>query len=123
RVGAEVEALGVAQESLMQGAMSLLGWSQDKAKFHLIPLNANRFLKMMSQLAVSWLLLDGAVIAERALTGLSASSPDRAFYEGKRYAAQWFVRNILPSVKAQGERMSVEDSSPMEISDAAFASS
>jgi hypothetical protein len=121
RLGAEVEALGLAQESVMSGAMALLGWSQDKAKFHLIPLNANRFLKMMSQLAVGWLLLESAVIAEKALLAVPAGSPERAFYEGKRFSAQWFARNILANVKGQGERMGAEDSSPMEMPDAAFA--
>src|SRR5262249_23738655 len=119
-VGPEIELLGAAQESLMQGAMTLLGWSQDKTKVHLIPLNANRFLKMMSQLAVSWLLLDAAVLGQRKLADLPAQSPDRAFYEGKRHAAQWFARNILPSVKQQADRMVAEDGSPMEIPDAAF---
>jgi hypothetical protein len=122
RLGPEVEALGLAQESVMSGAMALLGWSQDKAKFHLIPLNANRFLKMMSQLAVGWLLLEAAVLGEKALTAVTAGSPDRAFYEGKRYSAQWFARNILPSVKGQGERMGAEDSSATEMPNASFGS-
>ena len=42
-------------------------------------------------------------------------------YEGKRYAALWFGRNVLPEVKGAAEQMALEDRSAMEITDEAFA--
>jgi len=119
--GPEVELLGRAQESVMQAAMSLLGWSQGTEKFHLVALSANRFLTMMSELAVGWLLLDAAMIADKAQTEVSETHPDRAFYDGKKMSARWYARNVLPQVESAAKVMALEDSSPMEMSDAAFA--
>jgi len=119
--GTEVKALAAAQEGLMASAMAVLGWSQDPAKMQLIPLSANRFLQMMSELAVGWLLLDAAVLAEKSMAGLSESSPDRAFYEGKKWSALWYARNVLPTVEQSARLMALEDASPMDIPDAAFS--
>jgi hypothetical protein len=104
----------------MQGAMALLGWSQAD-KLELVPLNANRFLKMMSQVAVGWLLLEQGVIASGKLEKLSATDPDRAFFEGKVHAANWFARNVIPEVELGAKLMALEDTSPVQISDEAFA--
>jgi hypothetical protein len=119
--GAEVKALGAAQEAMSQALMGMLGWSQQPDKVHLLPLSANRFLAMMSELAIGWLLLDGALIAERAMEKLPTSDPDRAFYEGRKWSALWFARNALPNVEHGARLMALEDSSAMEIPDAAFA--
>ncbi|KFE66442.1 acyl-CoA dehydrogenase [Hyalangium minutum] len=121
--GTEVKALAAAQEGLMSSAMVILGWSQDPAKVSLIPLSANRFLQMMSEVAVGWLLLDAAVLAEKSLEGLSATDPDRTFYEGKKWSALWYARNVLPNVEQAARMMVQEDASPMQIPDAAFAAS
>jgi alkylation response protein AidB-like acyl-CoA dehydrogenase len=121
--GTEVKSLAGAQEGLMASAMALLGWSQDPSKMALIPLSANRFLQMMSEVAVGWLLLEAAVLAEKKLEALPASDPDRAFYEGKRWSALWYARNVLPTVEQSARLMAAEDASPMQIPDAAFAAS
>jgi alkylation response protein AidB-like acyl-CoA dehydrogenase len=117
---ADVARLSGACEAVMQVAMGLMGWSQS-GRVELVPLNANRMLMMMSQLAVAWLLLDAGVKAEAALAKLPEGHGDRAFYEGKRYSAQWFARNVLPQVEALAKLAMVEDASPMEIPEAAFA--
>ncbi len=119
-LGADVEQLGAAQEAILTGAMAILGWSQSD-KLHLIPLVANRFLEMMSQLAVGWLLLDQAVLGLEKLSKLGESDGDRAFYEGKRYAAQFFARTVLPRIEGNTRVMMLEDDTPMQIPDAAFA--
>jgi alkylation response protein AidB-like acyl-CoA dehydrogenase len=119
----EVKQLAAAQEGLMSSAMAVLGWSQDSAKVALIPLSANRFLQMMSEVAVGWLLLDAAVMAEKSAEKLSASDPDRAFYDGKKWSALWYARNVLPNVEQEARLMAQEDASPMQIPDAAFSSS
>ncbi|XXF80608.1 acyl-CoA dehydrogenase [Myxococcaceae bacterium GXIMD 01537] len=118
-LGAEVKMLAAAQEGLMSAAMAVLGWSQDPAKMPLIPLQANRFLQMMSELAVGWLLLDAAVIADKAQAG--AAGPDRDFYEGKKWSALWYARNVLPNVEHGARLMAIEDSTPLQIGDAAFS--
>lgn len=121
--GKALEQLGLASESVMQVAMGFMGWSQDPEKAALVPLTANRFLRMMSELAVGWLLLDAALIAEEKLATLQPADPDRSFYEGKRYSALWYSRNVLPEVELNAKVCALEDASPMEISDAAFAAS
>ncbi|MCC6335080.1 MAG: acyl-CoA dehydrogenase [Myxococcales bacterium] len=120
-LGKDVERLSGAAEAFMQVAMGLMGWAQG-GKVELVPLNGNRVLTMMSQLSVAWLLLDAGVKAEAALSKLPAGHADRAFYEGKRYSAQWFARNVLPNVEHLAKLAMIEDASPVEISDAAFAS-
>ncbi|MBF5045540.1 acyl-CoA dehydrogenase [Aggregicoccus sp. 17bor-14] len=120
--GAEVKLLAAAQEGLLSSAMALLGWSQDPEKTPLIPLQANRFLNMMSEVAVGWLLLEAGVLAEKSAAGLSADHPDRAFYEGKRYSAVWYARNVLPNVEHGAKMMALEDSTPLQIADAMFQS-
>jgi len=73
--------------------------------------------------AVGWLLLDAAVLAEKSAEKLSATDPDRAFYDGKKWSALWYARNVLPNVEQAARLMAQEDSSPMQIPDSAFASS
>jgi alkylation response protein AidB-like acyl-CoA dehydrogenase len=120
--GKELQALGTASESVVSTAMGFMGWSQS-GKVALVPLSANRFLEMMAKTTVGFLLLDAGVRAEEALAKLSPNHPDRAFYEGKRYSALYYGRNVLPQVKQLAELVTLEDSSPIDISDAAFATS
>jgi hypothetical protein len=82
----------------------------------MVPLFATRFLEMMSEVAVAWLLLDGAVIADAKKSG-----NDKAFYEGKVLAALYYARTVLPHVELLAKQMNDEDRSPLDISDAAFA--
>lgn len=123
-LGPLVKELEGAHEAVAGSAMRLLSWSH-QGKAGLIPLAANRFLEMMSEVAVAWLLLEGAKIAldkTAALPEGDAGAKDRAFYEGKRQAAAYFARSVLPKVKLDAEIMGREDSSPLDISDEAFAS-
>ena len=116
----EVKRLALAQEALMSAAMKLLSWFQS-GQLDRVPLVANRFLEMMAETAVAWLLLDGAVIAHAKLQGLDAAHPDHAFYSGKIFAALYYARNVLPGVEEKAKLIADEDLSPLEISDAAFA--
>ncbi len=118
--GPEVKRLGMAQEALAGSAMKLLSWFQT-GRIELVPLNANRFLGMMSELTVAWLLLDGAIIAEAAGKKVAENHPDAAFYAGKVHAALYYARTALPNVEAAAKAMADEDRTPIEIPDAAFA--
>ncbi|MDP3278701.1 MAG: acyl-CoA dehydrogenase [Deltaproteobacteria bacterium] len=119
-LGAAVQSLGRAQEAVGATVMRLLGWFQS-GQVPMVPLNANRFLEMMSETAVGWLLLEQAKISLDKLADLPAGHHDRAFYEGKRAAAVYFALNVLPDVPAKAEIISLGDDSAINIPDGGFA--
>jgi len=120
KFGPEVKRLGSSVQALTASAMKLLMWFQT-GQIEVVPLVANRFLEMMSELAVSWLLLEGAIIADEKLAKVPAEHPDAAFYTGKIAAALFYARNVLPGVEEKARQLDVEDRTPLEIPDAAFA--
>jgi alkylation response protein AidB-like acyl-CoA dehydrogenase len=119
-LGPLVKELAGAHEALAGTAMRLLSWSQ-AGKLAMVPLAANRFLEMMSEVAVGWLLIEGAKVALEAGAKLPEGDPDRAFYEGKKYAAVYFAHNVLPNVKLDAEILGREDASALEIPAEGFA--
>ncbi len=120
RLAKGVGELGEALEALNGTAMRFLGWFQG-GQMQMVPLSANRFLEMMSEVCIAWLLLDGAVIAAAKLDELGDSdSPDVAFYQGTVYAAQFFARNVLPGVVSSAHVLSEGDQSALEIPEEAF---
>lgn len=119
-LGPAVKKLGAAQEAVAGTAMRLLMWFQS-GQLTLVPLSANRFCEMMSELTVAWLLLEGALVAENAKKNVAAGHPDAAFYDGKIHAALYYARNILPGVEHKAQLLADEDKSPLEIPDTAFA--
>jgi alkylation response protein AidB-like acyl-CoA dehydrogenase len=120
QLGPMVRRLGLAQEALAASAMKLLSWFQS-GQASMAPLYANRFLVMMSELAVAWLLLDGASIAIEAEKHVEAGHPDAAFYAGKVQAALYYARTELPNVELGARLMAEEDRSPLDIPSAGFA--
>ncbi|MGN6107121.1 MAG: acyl-CoA dehydrogenase [Kofleriaceae bacterium] len=115
-----VVVLGQAMEALTGTGGKFMQWFGG-GRMEMVPTVANRFLEMMSETVVGWLLLEQAVIAEAAAAKLPADHPDRAFYEGKRYAAQYFALNVLPGVAAKAQLIAREDRSALDIPAAAFA--
>jgi alkylation response protein AidB-like acyl-CoA dehydrogenase len=120
-LAAAVKQLGTAHEALTGATMKLMMWHQ-AGQLEMLPLCANRFLEMMAEVAVGWLLLDGASIAHERRSALGEGHADWAFYTGKEYAALYYARNVLPGVEEKARRMGHEDRSPLDIPDAAFAS-
>jgi alkylation response protein AidB-like acyl-CoA dehydrogenase len=112
KLGPAVKKLGAAAEVLV--------WFQG-GNIALVPLYANRYLEMMSETAVAWMLLEGAAIADAKLAKVAASDPDHAFYTGKVAAALYFARTVLPGVEQKAIAMGEEDRSPLEVPEAAFA--
>jgi hypothetical protein len=100
--------------------MKLLMWFQG-GQMALVPLYANRFLEMMSETAVAWLLLEGAAIADAKLATTAAADADHAFYSGKVAAALYFARTVLPGVEQKAASMGDEDRSPIDLPETAFA--
>jgi alkylation response protein AidB-like acyl-CoA dehydrogenase len=119
-LGAAVKTLALAQEALAGSAMRLLMWFQT-GKLAMVPLQANRFLEMMAETTVAWLLLDGAAVALERKGAVAEGHPDVAFYEGKIAAALYYARNVLPGVELKSRLMAEEDSTPIDIANAAFA--
>jgi hypothetical protein len=119
-LGSSVKILAGAQEALGATAMRFLMWFQS-GNMGMVPLFANRFLEMMSEAVVGWLLLEGAAIAQEKVKTVAESHPDYAFYKGKIAAAHYFARNVLPGVAFKAQLMSNEDQSPIAIPEAGFA--
>jgi hypothetical protein len=87
----------------------------------LVPLHANRYLEMMAETTVAWMLLEGAAIGLEKKKATPAGHPDVAFYDGKVAAALYYARNVLPAVDLKGRLMGDEDKTPLEIPDDGFA--
>ncbi|MEZ4219796.1 MAG: acyl-CoA dehydrogenase [Polyangiaceae bacterium] len=119
KLGKAVERLGAAQEAVGSGAMQFMAWF-GAGEMELIPLHANRFLNMMSETVIGWLLLDAAVVAEAAQAKLKETDADYAFYEGKIRAASFFAFDTLGGVAGLLNAMGSGDRSALQISDAAF---
>ncbi|MEZ4362038.1 MAG: acyl-CoA dehydrogenase [Kofleriaceae bacterium] len=114
-----IAVLGKAMEALGSSGAKFMMWFGG-GKMEMVPLAANRFLEMMSETVVGWLLLDAAVRADAAAAQLAADHPDRAFYEGKKYSALYYAHNVMPEVMAKAQMIGREDRSCLEISDGAF---
>ena len=119
-LGSAVKTLGLAQEAVGGAAMRMLGWFQTGKPF-MVPLHANRFLEMMAETTVAWMLLEGALIAIAEKKNVPAGHPDAAFYEGKVAAALYYARNVLPGVELKARLMGDEDKTPLDIPDTGFA--
>jgi alkylation response protein AidB-like acyl-CoA dehydrogenase len=115
-----IAVLGQAMEAMTASGGRFMQWFGG-GKMEMVPTVANRFLEMMSETVVGWLLLEQAVIADAALAKLSADHHDRAFYEGKLYAAKYFAANVLPGVAFKAQLIAREDRSVLDISAASFA--
>jgi alkylation response protein AidB-like acyl-CoA dehydrogenase len=119
-LGASVKQLGKAQEAVGGAAFQFLGWFKG-GEMEKVPLNANRFLEMMSETAVGWLLLEGAAIAHDKQAKLEKGTRDWNFYEGKKAAAIFFANNVLPDVVAKAKMLQSGDRSAIDIPTAAFS--
>ena len=119
-LGDSVDLLGKASQAVGATAMRFLGWFQG-GKMDLVPLAANRFLEMMSETVVGWLLLEGAVIAGQKVADLADDHPDKNFYIGKKYSAIYFAQNVLPTVNVKGDILAKEETTPIDIPEEAFA--
>jgi hypothetical protein len=95
--------------------MKLWGWFRGGRK-EMVPLVANRFLEMMSETVVGWLLLEGAAVAEAAAADLADGHDDAPFYAAKRHAAVYYALNVLPEVRAKAAILTAEDTSALDIS-------
>jgi alkylation response protein AidB-like acyl-CoA dehydrogenase len=114
----DAEALvGWAINTLMSADESSEGG--DIRNIYKVGLNTSRLLMALGDVVCSWLLLRQAEVALEKLGG-ELSADDKAFYEGKIAAAQFFARTNLPRVSAERAIAEGTDLSLMELDEAAF---
>lgn len=119
-LGACLTVLQAALEALQGTTMRLLSWFHG-GNLELVPLYANRFLEMMAETTLAWLLLEQAFLGREKSAALPEGHPDLSFFQGKRYAAEYYAQNVLPGVMDKADILGREDRSALGIPDAAFA--
>lgn len=120
RLRRAVEQLERASQAAARSLMQLAAWATGGEVRHVAG-SATVFQELMSELSVGWVLLDAAVIAHAKLDGVEAGHPDREFYQGKLYAAEYFAGWVLPLAVARGEMLCTSPQTAVEIPDAAFS--
>ena len=128
RLKVERELLGEALENgqaIVGTLIEQLMWADPSAEggalrnIYKIGLNTSRLLMVLGDIVCSWLLLRQAEVALEKLAG-DVSAKDKAFYEGKVAAAQFFARNVLPKIAAERAIAEGTDLSLMDLDEAAF---
>jgi hypothetical protein len=113
-LGGEMKALGEALEALTATTLVYLKFFQE-GQLRQIPLTATRFLEMLAEVTLAWLLLEAAALAHRSMQGLSETDRDFNFYAGKIHSARFFIRNVLPGVKTKAAIIASRDTSALDI--------
>lgn len=91
----------------------------DLRNIYKVGLNTSRLLMALGDVICGWLLLRGADVALQKLAG-EVSESDKAFYEGKVVAAQFFARENLPKITAERHIAAATDLALMDLDEAAF---
>ena len=84
-----------------------------------VGLNTTRLLMVLGDVVCGWLLLRQAEVALEKLGG-EPSAKDKAFYEGKVAAAQFFAQYNLPKISAERAIAEATDLSVMDLDEASF---
>lgn len=119
-LAASVGELKKAHAAVGQTGMHFMQWFTSGQLLR-VPLASERFLEMMAELCVGWLLLDQAQIALAKLPSVPDGHADRHFYAGKRAAAVYYARNVLPAVVLKSKTIAAGDTSAVDLADEAFA--
>jgi alkylation response protein AidB-like acyl-CoA dehydrogenase len=90
----------------------------DLRNIYKVGLNTSRLLMVLGDVVCAWLLLRGAEVALEKLS--SEAGKDKAFYEGKVAAAQFFAHHNLPKISAERAIAESVDLSLMDLDEAAF---
>ncbi len=109
-VGLMINTLMSADESAEGG---------DIRNIYKVGLNTSRLLMVLGDIVCAWLLLKGAEVALEKLGG-EVSESDKAFYEGKVAAAQFFAHHNLPKLSAELAIAEATDLSLMDLDEASF---
>ncbi|CAN2246642.1 CaiA Acyl-CoA dehydrogenases [actinobacterium SCGC AAA044-D11] len=117
----EKAALAKTLEDLNAMTGTLVGFAMESQenveKIYKAGLNTTRLLMSVGEVIIAWLLLRQAEIA----TAKSANpGRDADFYAGKIASAKFFVRTVLPHIKAELKIVLSETGDLMEIPESAF---
>ena len=91
----------------------------DLRNIYKVGLNTSRLLMALGDVVCAWLLLRQAEVALDKLAG-DVSAADKAFYEGKIAAAQFFARDVLPKIGSERAIAEAVDLAIMDLDEAAF---
>ncbi|MCT7658864.1 acyl-CoA dehydrogenase [Mycobacterium deserti] len=114
-------ATALADVQAMVAAMTgyLISAQENARELYRLGLQSVSFLLAFGDLMIGWLLLRQAEIALNALDR-GPSDDDRAFYNGKVAAAQFFVKNVLPRLTAERKIVESVDLAVMDLAEDAF---
>jgi alkylation response protein AidB-like acyl-CoA dehydrogenase len=123
RLGRVRAALVDALAELRSMTAIMIGWStasrEDARELYRIGQNSVRLLMSVGDVLIAWFLLRQARVAALQLAG-APSPKDRAFYQGKVAAADFFAREVLPELAARRRALEQTDNALMELPENAF---
>ena len=116
----ELLATALADANAIVGHMinELMSSQEEVRNIYKVGLNTTRLLMVLGDVVCAWLLLRQAEVALEKLGG--EPGKDRAFYEGKIAAAQFFAQNNLPRLSAERAIAESIDLSLMDLDEDAF---
>ena len=91
----------------------------DLHNIYKVGLNTSRLLMVLGDVVCAWLLLRQAEVALQKLAG-EVSEKDKAFYEGKVLAAQFFAQTNLPKISAERAIAEATTLDLMDLDEASF---
>lgn len=97
----------------------LMSAQEDITNIYKVGQNTSRLLLAVGDLAIGWLLLRHAVVAQAAIDA-GATGADLSFYQGKVASARFFAAQVLPRLAAEKAMLEATDNSLMEIPVEAF---
>ena len=109
--------VGVMINDLMSADASAEGG--DIRNIYKVGLNTSRLLMALGDVVCAWLLLRGADVALGKLSG-DLPAKEKAFYEGKVAAAQFFAQTNLPRISAERAIAEHTDLALMDLDESAF---
>ncbi|GLZ15531.1 putative acyl-CoA dehydrogenase FadE [Actinomadura sp. NBRC 104425] len=123
RLKSERAALGRALEDFQGILQPMIGWAmasmENPRELYKVGLNTTRLLLAAGDVVVAWLLCRQAEVALAKLAG-DVSDADKAFYQGKVAAAQFFCANVLPRLAAERAAAEATTLDVMELPEEAF---
>jgi hypothetical protein len=116
------QALADANELVGHMISDLMSAQDEIRNIYKVGLNTTRLLMALGDVVCGWLLLRQAEVALHKLGGDAGAdgAKDRAFYEGKVAAAQFFAHYNLPKISAELAIAKATDLSVMDLSEDSF---
>ena len=111
-------ALDDAQAIVGHMINELMSAQDEVRNIYKVGLNTTRLLMVLGDVVCSWLLLRQAEVALEKLGG--DPGKDKAFYEGKVAAAQFFAQNVLPKISSERAIAEGVGLELMDLDEAAF---